>query len=63
MKILPLSDICADQKTDTAEQRAQMLELLAAGAEIDATDKNGVTALHHAVRFRSPSGGVALLES
>ncbi len=62
MKILPLSDICAEQNPNAAEQRAQMLDLLAAGAEIDAADKNGVTALHHAVRFRSPSAVQTLIE-
>ena len=32
------------------------------GADIHATDKNGVTALHHAVRFRSPVAVRALIE-
>lgn len=32
------------------------------GADIHATDKNGVTALHHAVRFRSPAAVKTLIE-
>jgi ankyrin repeat protein len=32
------------------------------GDDIHATDKNGVTALHHAVRFRSPAAVKTLLE-
>ena len=32
-----------------------------AGADVAATDKNGVTLLHHAVRFRSPSAVQALI--
>jgi tankyrase len=36
--------------------------LLKAGADIHATDKNGVTALHHAVRFRSPVAVKTLIE-
>ena len=36
--------------------------LLKSGADIHATDKNGVTALHHAVRFRSPIAVKTLIE-
>ena len=32
------------------------------GADIHETDKNGVTALHHAVRFRSPTAVKTLIE-
>jgi tankyrase len=36
--------------------------LLKSGADIHAADKNGVTALHHAVRFRSPIAVKTLIE-
>jgi len=36
--------------------------LLNSGADIKGTDKNGVTALHHAVRFRSPIAVKSLIE-
>ena len=62
MKILPLSDICAEQNPNAADQRKRLLKLLKAGADIHATDKNGVTALHHAVRFRSPVAVKTLIE-
>ena len=39
-----------------------MVVLLTAGADVNASDKNGVTALHHAVRFRSPIAVEALIE-
>jgi tankyrase len=62
MKILPLSEICAEQDPDPAGQRKRLIALLNAGADIHATDKNGVTALHHAVRFRSPTAVRILIE-
>ena len=62
MKILPLSDICAEQNPDPAGQRKRLIALLNAGADIHATDKNGVAALHHAVRFRSPTAVRTLIE-
>ena len=62
MKILPLSDICAEKNPDPASQRKRLIALLKAGADIHATDKNGVTALHHAVRFRSPTAVRTLIE-
>ena len=44
-----------------ADQRRRLVEEMARGADIHATDKNGVTALHHAVRFRSPTAVKTLI--
>ena len=54
--------ICSDRNPDPAEQCRRISTLLKAGADIHATDKNGVTALHHAVRFRSPAAVKTLIE-
>jgi ankyrin repeat protein len=62
MKILPLSAICAEQDPDPADQRRRLIALLKAGADIHATDSNGVSALHHAARFRSPIAVKTLIE-
>jgi tankyrase len=56
-----LSRICSQRNPDPAEQCKAIESLLVAGADIHATDKNGVTALHHAVRFRSPTAVETLL--
>src|SRR5688572_1535182 len=57
-----LSSICAEQNPNPADQRKRLITLLKAGADIHAADKNGVTALHHAVRFRSPIAVRTLIE-
>ena len=57
-----LSAICAEQNPDYADQRRRLIAVLNSGADIHATDKNGVTALHHAVRFRSPTAVRTLIE-
>ena len=61
-KIHELSSICAEQIPNPADQRRRIISLLKAGADIHATDKNGVTALHHAVRFRNAVAVKTLLE-
>jgi uncharacterized protein len=57
-----LFDICCERDADPREQRKRLLKVLQGGVDIHATDKNGVTALHHAVRFRSPVAVQTLLE-
>jgi len=57
-----LASICCDREPDPKRQRQAISQLLKAGADIHQTDKNGVTVLHHAVRFRSPSAVRTLLE-
>jgi uncharacterized protein len=57
-----LSSICAERNPDQADQRRRLIKLLKSGADIHAADKNGVTALHHAVRFRSPTAVATLIE-
>lgn len=60
--ILELSAICAEQNPDPRSQRKRLVALLRAGADIHAADNNGVTALHHAVRFRNPLAVKTLIE-
>jgi uncharacterized protein len=57
-----LFDICCEQNPRPAEQRKRIARAMKRGADICAADKNGVTALHHAVRFRSPAAVEALIE-
>jgi len=59
----PLSAICVERDRDPVHQRKRILALLKEGANVDETDKNGVTPLHHAVRFRSPVAVEALMQS
>lgn len=61
MELRELSDVCCEQNADAVKQRAAIEKLLKAGADIQETDKNGVTPLHHAVRFRSPAAVETLL--
>jgi tankyrase len=60
--ILELSEICAERGPDPKDQRRRLVALLESGADVHAADKNGVTALHHAVRFRSPIAVKTLIE-
>jgi ankyrin repeat protein len=57
-----LSDVCTEKDPDPARQRETIIQLLAKGADVGETDKNGVTPLHHAVRFRSPTAVRTLIE-
>jgi ankyrin repeat protein len=57
-----LFEICSDRNPKPAEQRRQIVRALKRGADIHAADKNGVTALHHAVRFRSPAAVKTLIK-
>ncbi|HSG72050.1 MAG TPA: ankyrin repeat domain-containing protein [Planctomycetaceae bacterium] len=57
-----LFDICCERPPQPKDQRKRLVEALKRGADIHAADKNGVTALHHAVRFRSPVAVRTLLE-
>ena len=58
-----LFDICSEQNPKPADQRKRLLAALKQGADIHAADKNGVTALHHAVRFRSAAAVKMLVEN
>jgi tankyrase len=57
-----LSAICCERNPDPADQRRRLIALLKDGADIHETDKNGVTPLHHSVRFRSPTAVRTLIE-
>ena len=58
----PLSAICVERDSVPKDQRKRLLALLKQGADIGESDKNGVTPLLHAVRFRSPMAVEALIE-
>lgn len=57
-----LFEICVERDPDPDEQRSRIFEAIQAGVDVHATDKNGVTVLHHAVRFRSPMAVQTLIE-
>jgi uncharacterized protein len=57
-----LFDICCERDPEPSAQRRRLLDVLKTGADVHASDKNGVTALHHAVRFRSPAAVKVLIE-
>ena len=56
-----LSDVCTARSPDPAAQAREIAALIRAGADVGEVDKNGVTPLHHAVRFRSPAAVRALI--
>jgi len=58
----PLSKVCCERDTDPDDQQRRILELIAAGADVGETDKNGATPLHHAVRFRNAVAVKLLIE-
>jgi len=57
-----LGAICCARTPEPADQRERIARAVRAGADVHAADKNGVTALHHAVRFRRPLAVQALIE-
>ena len=57
-----LGAICCARTPETADTCERVAQAVQAGADVHAADKNGVTALHHAVRFRRPSAVQALIE-
>ena len=57
-----LSSVCAERNPNPADQRRRLIAYFEAGADIQTSDKNGVTALHHAVRFRNPIAVKTLIE-
>ena len=56
-----LSDVCSDKAPDPKAQARAIAALVRARADVGEADKNGVTPLHHAVRFRSPAAVRALI--
>lgn len=62
MSVSTLFDICCERTPDPADQRKRLKAALKSGADIHEADKNGVTPLHSAVRFRSPAAVQTLIE-
>lgn len=62
LKERPLSAACCAKGLPPEEQGSQILALIKKGADVGETDKNGVTPLLHAVRFRSPIAVELLLK-
>ena len=58
----PLSHVCYDRDSDPEVQCQRMVSLIENGADVGETDRNGVTPLHHAVRFRRPLAVKTLLQ-
>ena len=57
-----LFQICSNRELTPAEQRKRIKAAIKDGAEVNDADKNGVTPLHFAVRFRMPMAVQTLLE-
>lgn len=57
-----LFKICSERNPTSADQRQRLTAALKRGVDIHECDKNGVTPLHHAVRFRSPVAVKTLIE-
>jgi len=56
-----VSAACAPKSSEPSVQVKGIEDRIRAGADVGETDKNGVTLLHHAVRFRSPAAVRALI--
>ena len=57
-----LFKICCERNPQTEDQRQRLVAALKRGVDVHECDKNGVTPLHHAVRFRSPAAVKTLIE-
>jgi tankyrase len=60
--VTELFEICCERPPHRRDQRKRIIAAIKRGASVNAADKNGVTALHHAVRFRSPMAVKTLIE-